>query len=240
MAGKKSVAESALKPDEYFSVNVDGTESILNAIAGSTVTELIFSSSASVYGNSKKEFVTEIETPNPLSNYGRNKLAAEELVRKRCLVLGIPFVNMRFFNVVGCITNELRDTSSENLFPIIANAIALQENPIIYGNDYPTPDGTCIRDFIHVQDIAEMHFLALKQMKDGKFPPTLNLGTGIGYSVLEVVTEFLSQTKSQLKPVIHPPRLGDPAKLIADVSLMKRVLNFQSKYALPDLVRALL
>jgi len=240
LAAKKSVSESIKYPDEYMSVNVDGTSSVINACLGSEVSQFIFSSSAAIYGNSEFAKVSEDVIPHPLSVYGDSKLQGERLVSERLIHTPIKFTNLRYFNVVGSANRTLQDNSKENLFPIIREALASGRQPVIFGSNHPTPDGTCIRDYIHVQDLAEIHLLTLKKLNSHQFPKELNVGSGLGFSVLEVITEFVKQTKSNLVSTVSEPRIGDPAKLIANIDRLKKALDFTPGITLSEMVASTL
>jgi UDP-glucose 4-epimerase len=240
LAAKKSVSESFINPQEYRSVNIDGTASVVEACLNSDVKHFLFSSSAAVYGNSDCSIVSENEPTNPVSYYGETKLEAEKIISANFEKTNIAYINLRYFNVVGSSDRTLRDVSNENLFPIIKESIENGEGPFIFGSDYPTPDGTCIRDYVHVQDIAEIHARILQKWGNLEFPRKLNVGSGQGFSVFEVIAEFLKQTNSDLKPQYSKPRAGDPAKLIADIDMLKASLNFTPSFTLSEMVASTL
>jgi UDP-glucose 4-epimerase len=240
LAAKKSVSESIILPQEYRSVNIDGTASVVNACLNSGVKHFLFSSSAAVYGNSLSSIVSESEPTNPLSVYGETKLEAEQIISANFEKTSVAFTNLRYFNVVGSSNKYLRDYSKENLFPIIKESIENGQQPLIFGSEHSTPDGTCVRDYVHVQELAEIHTLILKKLADFEFPKVLNIGSGHGFSVLEVITEFLKQTSSNLKPRYSQPREGDPAKLIANIDMLKTSLDFTPRFTLSEMVASTL
>ena len=224
LAAKKSVAESVENPELYERTNVLGTETVLAAAHAGGVRYFVNSSSAAVYGESGIARVAESDVAIPTSPYGATKLAAEGIV-DRYRALGMATCSLRYFNVAGSVAVELRDDSVANLFPIILRNIEAHERPKIFGNDYETPDGTCIRDYVHVRDIADAHLIAAKMLVKGELPAVMNIGTGTGSSVLEVVRTLLDLTGSSLEPEFVERRAGDIGELVADVSLARRVLG---------------
>ena len=229
LAAKKSVAESVENPELYELTNVVGTETVLAAAHACGVKYFVNSSSAAVYGESGIARVSESDVAIPASPYGATKLAAEGSV-DRYRALGMATCSLRYFNVAGSVAAELRDDSVANLFPIILRNIEENERPKIFGNDYETPDGTCIRDYVHVRDIADAHMIAAEMLVKSELPPVMNIGTGTGSSVLEVVRTLLDLTGSSLEPEFVERRAGDIGELAADVSLARKVLgvNFTS------------
>ncbi len=229
LAAKKSVTESVENPELYELTNVVGSETVLAAAHGCGVKYFVNSSSASVYGESGIARVSESDVAIPASPYGATKLAAEGIV-DRYRALGMATCSLRYFNVAGSVAVELRDDSVANLFPIILRNIEENERPKIFGSDYETPDGTCLRDYVHVRDIADAHVIAAEMLMSGELPAVINIGTGKGSSVLEVVRTLLDLTGSSLEPEFVKRRAGDIGELVADVSLARKVLgvNFTS------------
>jgi UDP-glucose 4-epimerase len=231
-AALKAVGESMEKPDEYFEVNFHATTKMLELISKHGIKNFIFSSTAAVYGApDHSNPIKEDDEKNPISPYGASKLAAEGEVNKFLAIPGNHGTSLRFFNVVGTATPELLDNSVENLVPIVINKLKAGLPPVIYGTDYPTPDGTCIRDYVDVRDIAGAHLAAADST--ALLPLALNVGTGRGGSVREVIklvceaagrTDVVSDEKER--------RAGDPAFLCADVNLIKSAIGFSSKYSL--------
>jgi len=145
-------------------------------------------------------------------------------------------VSLRYFNVLGSATSELKDRSSANIVPMVLESLSMNKAPRIFGNDYTTHDGTCIRDYVHVEDIARAHALAVMKLRTSNFPKAINIGTGTGYSVREIMTEILKQTGSMLEPIVVERRQGDPAMLVAKVQLAKDVLGFEAKKTLEEMI----
>ena len=233
-AALKAVGESMEKPDEYFEVNLHATTKMLELASQHGIKNFIFSSTAAVYGSpDHSNPIKEDDPKNPISPYGASKLAAEGEVNKFLAIPGNHGTSLRFFNVVGTAAPELLDNSVENLVPIVINRLKAGEPPVIYGTDYPTPDGTCVRDYVDVRDIAKAH-LAVADFV-GNLPLALNVGTGIGGSVREVI-ELVSvaANKSDILAIEDPRRAGDPAFLCAEVSLIKNAIGFSTSFLLGE------
>lgn len=231
-AALKAVGESMEKPDEYFEVNFVATTKMLEIIASHNIHHFIFSSTAAVYGApDHSNPIKEDDEKNPISPYGASKLAAEGEVNKFLAIPGNHGTSLRFFNVVGAAAPELLDNSVENLVPIVINKLKAGQPPVIYGTDYPTPDGTCIRDYVDVRDIARAHLAAADST--AALPLALNVGTGRGGSVREVIKLVCAAAgRSEVVAEEKDRRAGDPAFLCADVSLIKNAIGFTSKYSL--------
>lgn len=238
-AGLKAVGESMEKPDEYFDVNYAATAKILESLIKHGIHNFIFSSTAAVYGSSDHSNpIKEDDLKNPISPYGASKLAAEVEVNKYFEILGNHGTSLRYFNVVGTAAPELMDNSVENLVPIIINKLKAGEAPVIYGLDYPTPDGTCIRDYVDVRDVAKAHLSVANAGKE--LPLVMNVGTGKGASVRGVI-DLVSATfgRENLKVMTSERRVGDSAVLCADVSLIEAALGFRASFSLVDSVGSL-
>jgi UDP-glucose 4-epimerase len=227
-AALKAVGESMEKPDEYFEVNLHATTKMLELVSRHGIKNFIFSSTAAVYGApDHSNPIKEDDPKNPISPYGASKLAAEGEVNKFLAIPGNHGTSLRFFNVVGTAAPELLDNSVENLVPIVINKLKTGQPPVIYGTDYPTPDGTCVRDYVDVRDIAGAH-LAAADFEDA-LPLAMNVGTGAGGSVREViklVCEAMGRT--DIVAIEEGRRAGDPAFLCADVSLINNWIRFTS------------
>ena len=231
-AALKAVGESMEKPDEYFEVNFHATTKMLELASQHGIKNFIFSSTAAVYGSpDHSNPIKEDDPKNPISPYGASKLAAEGEVNKFLAIPGNHGTSLRFFNVVGTAAPELLDNSVENLVPIVINKLKAGEPPVIYGTDYPTPDGTCVRDYVDVRDIASAH-LAIADYA-GDLPTALNVGTGKGGSVREVIA-FVAKSFGHTEVVALEleRRAGDPAFLCAEVSLIKKTLGFSAAFSL--------
>lgn len=238
-AALKSVSESIELSEEYFQVNFHATQQILELSALSDIHNFIFSSTAAVYGSNGHEApVKENDEKNPMSPYGSSKLAAENAVESFLGRGGNFGTSLRFFNVVGSAAPELEDNSKENLVPLVLSRIMNGESPLIFGTNYPTRDGTCIRDYVDVRDVAWAHYLASKA--DGSLPSSMNVGTGHGTSVQEVISYIYELGGYVERPVIRSePRPGDPSSLFADVSLIESSIGFQAKYSIRESLKSL-
>jgi UDP-glucose 4-epimerase len=238
-AALKAVGESMEKSDEYFQVNLEATTELIAIAKRNNVKKFIFSSTAAVYGSPDSMDPCKEDGPKaPISPYGDSKYQAESAVTAFINTPGNHGTSLRFFNVVGAAAPELLDNSVENLVPIVLGKLNKGEAPTIFGTDYPTPDGTCIRDYVDVRDIARAHLAAADATT--KLPDSMNIGTGRGASVREIIKLVLDATKkSDTKVIEVERRAGDPAFLCADVSLAKSAMGFESKYSLEASVRSL-
>jgi UDP-glucose 4-epimerase len=238
-AALKAVGESMEKSDEYFQVNLEATTELIAIAKRNNVKKFIFSSTAAVYGSPDSMDPCKEDGPKaPISPYGDSKYQAESAVTAFINTAGNHGTSLRFFNVVGAAAPELLDNSVENLVPIVLGKLNKGEAPTIFGTDYPTPDGTCVRDYVDVRDIARAH-LAVADATT-KLPETMNIGTGRGASVREIIKLVLDATKkSDTKVIEVERRAGDPAFLCADVTLAKSAMGFESKYSLEASVRSL-
>jgi UDP-glucose 4-epimerase len=240
LAAKKSVSESMEKPDFYWQENVIGFQNLLDVMLEYGVRNLVFSSSASVYGqplNESGALISEATRCEPINPYGETKLEGERLAQEYAMKHGASVIALRYFNVAGAGRKNLGDRFTYNLIPIVFDAIDRGESPIIFGGDYETRDGTCIRDYVHVQDLAEAHVAAMDVIdKSGPGFEVINIGTGVGASVFDVIEMISEVTGKSIEPKIISRRQGDPASLVADVSRAKEVLNWESKYDLKDII----
>ena len=240
LAAKKRVSESVKRPDYYWQENVVGFENLLSVMAEFEVKNLLFSSSAAVYGQPDLpvgSLISETDPCNPINPYGETKLEGENLAQEYAAKYGANVVALRYFNVAGAGRKDLGDKFTYNLIPIVFEALYRGKQPIVFGNDYETPDGTCIRDYVHVQDLAEAHIAALDLIhKSGPGFDVINIGTGVGASVLEVIDTISDVTGKVIKPRFVERRQGDPASLVADASKAREVLNWESKRDLKEIV----
>jgi len=237
VAGYKYAGVSVERPVHTYQQNVTGTASVLDAMAAEGVGAIVFSSSAAVYGTPQVDLVTE-ETPTaPESPYGESKLVAEWLLRDQARATGLRQTSLRYFNVVGSSAPGVYDTSPYNLFPLVFDALTGGGTPMLNGDDYPTPDGTCVRDYIHVADIAASHVAAARVLADGgALRPVYNLGSGTGSSVREIMTTVAAVTGIDFEPEIGPRRPGDPARIVASGELAARDLDWRMRHSLTDMV----
>lgn len=238
LAGFKYAGVSVQQPLHTYEQNVTGTASLLRAMQQADVHNFVFSGSASVYGTPDVDLVTEDTDLHPESPYGQTKLIGEWLAADMAAVdPQWRYTCLRYFNVVGSGSDQLYDTSPHNLFPIVFNVLLEGRTPRINGDDYPTPDGTCVRDYIHVADLARAHVAAARAMEAGQsLEPAYNLGSGDGSSVAEIMTAIARVTGIDFEPERGPRRPGDPARIVANGDLAARDLGWQMTYSLDDMV----
>ncbi|RPF33924.1 UDP-glucose 4-epimerase GalE [Streptomyces sp. TLI_185] len=237
LAAKKQVGESVDLPLHYYRENVEGLRVLLEAVAAAGVPSFVFSSSAAVYGMPDVELVTE-ETPClPMSPYGETKLVGEWLVRATARATGLSTASLRYFNVAGAATPELADTGVYNLIPMVFEKLTDNAPPRIFGDDYETPDGTCVRDYIHVVDLAEAHVAAARtlQSSPGRHL-TLNIGRGEGVSVREMIDRINAITGYDRPPTTTPRRPGDPARVVASADRAATELGWKAKHDVEDMI----
>ena len=236
LAAKKAVEESVSNPLKYYEHNVGGTLNILAAMAVRKVTKIVFSSTAAVYAPSEKSAIDETDLLAPLSPYGATKVMAEELIKSVGVAEGFSTISLRYFNVVGSTKVEFADNSKDNLVPKVFAAIKRGESPEIYGSNYPTKDGTCIRDYIHVADLAESHLSVLKRVESAIVHEVYNVGSGKGYSVKEMIDQISKSMNKDLTPMLCPRRAGDIPQLIASISKIERELGWKPKRSLKEMI----
>jgi UDP-glucose 4-epimerase len=236
IAAKKQVGESVAEPLHYYRENVDGLLTLLEECRTSGVDRFVFSSSAATYGMPDVELVTEDTPKAPLSPYGETKLVGEWLLNDCATAFGLQVMNMRYFNVAGAAAPELGDPGVFNLIPLVFQALHKGERPRVFGNDYPTPDGTCVRDYVHVADIADAHLAAARALDAGQPGSTYNIGRGEGSSVLEVIDVIADITGLDCTYDVVDRRAGDPARIVAAVDRIREGLGFQAKYDLKQMV----
>jgi len=227
------------KPDEYFEVNHGATATMLQLLIKHEIHNFIFSSTAAVYGSpDHANPIKEDDPKNPISPYGASKLAAEEEVNNYLALPGNHGTSLRFFNVVGTAAPELIDNSVENLVPIVINKLKAGESPVIYGTNYPTPDGTCIRDYVDVRDVAQAHLLSAHAERE--LPRVMNVGTGNGASVREVIELVrVAFDQEDLQVIESERRAGDSGFLCAEVTLIEGTLGFSADRKLFESVRSM-
>lgn len=237
VAGFKYAGVSVQQPLHTYAQNVTGTAVLLAAMADAGVGRIVFSSSAAVYGTPDVDLVTESTRKNPQSPYGESKLIGEWLLADQGTAVGLAHTALRYFNVVGSGTPEIRDTSPHNLFPLVFDALLDGRTPRINGDDYPTPDGTCVRDYIHVADLATSHVAAARRLAAGEtVEPVYNLGSGDGVSVGEIMRTVAEVTGIEFTPEITARRPGDPARIVASGELAARDLDWSMRHSLRDMV----
>jgi UDP-glucose 4-epimerase len=236
LAAKKQVGESVEQPLLYYRENVDGLLSLLEAMQDASVDRLVFSSSAAVYGMPDVDLVTERTPTAPLSPYGETKLVGEWVVRAAAAATGLRYALLRYFNVAGAARPELADTAVTNLVPMVFERLTAGRRPMLFGDDYPTPDGTCVRDFIHVADLADAHAAAVAHLDDGGADLLLNVGRGDGASVREVLATVAEVTGRDTTPEVLPRRAGDPPRVVASAAEIQRTLGWSAQHDLRDMV----
>ncbi|MGW2225360.1 UDP-glucose 4-epimerase GalE [Streptomyces formicae] len=238
LAGKKRVGESVERPLHYYHENVEGLRALLDAMVAADVTRLVFSSSASVYGMPDVDLVTE-ETPClPMNPYGETKLAGEWLVRAAGRAHGLTTASLRYFNVAGAASPDLADTGVFNLVPMVFEKLTDGTAPRIFGADYDTPDGTCVRDYIHVVDLAEAHVATARRLVEAPRGTdlTLNIGRGEGVSVREM-TDLINEVTGHTTPAeVTGRRPGDPARVVAAADRIAAELGWSAKHDVRDMI----
>ena len=237
LAGYKFAGVSVDRPLHTYEQNVEGTARLLEAVVNTGVKNFVFSSSAATFGTPDVDLVTE-ETPTlPESPYGETKLIGEWLIRDVARTHGLNQTSLRYFNVVGSGSDDLYDTSPHNLFPLVFDALANGRTPRINGTDYATPDGTCVRDYVHVADLAHSHVVAAQKLAAGeRLAPIYNLGSGSGSSVKQIMDAVRVVTGIDFTPEIGPRRPGDPARIVATGELASRDLEWTMRNSLIDMV----
>ena len=237
LAARKQVGESVQKPEWYYLQNIGGLANLLTAMRETRVQKLLFSSSAAVYGMPEAQIITEDIHCQPINPYGETKLIGEWMVADAGKAWGLNHVSLRYFNVAGAGWEDLADTAVANLIPIAFAAIRAGEPVRVFGDDYPTDDGSCVRDYIHVLDLAEAHKSALEYLDQANREHSVfNVGTGTGASVFEVLAAIKEQTGVDFEVSIEPRRAGDPPKLCADVNRIQSTLNWQAENDLESIV----
>ncbi|MEU6369558.1 UDP-glucose 4-epimerase GalE [Streptomyces sp. NPDC046931] len=239
LAARKQVAESVAQPTRYYQENVGGLATLLEAVAEAGIERFLFSSSAAVYGNPDVDLITEDTPCAPMSPYGETKLAGEWLVRAAGRAHGMATACLRYFNVAGAAEPQLADTGVFNVVPMVFDRLTRGEAPRIFGDDYPTPDGTCVRDYIHVADLAEAHLAAARRLAAGATGDlTVNVGRGEGVSVRELVTLIGEVTGDTTPPVVEARRPGDAPRAVASAALAGRELGWSARRGVREMVES--
>jgi UDP-glucose 4-epimerase len=240
LAGLIDVAESQADPGHYFDVNVARPLALLRALAARGVGRLVFSSTAAVYGVPDEVPITENAPARPVNAYGASKLMFEQMIERFETSHGLRAIRLRYFNVAGAWPDgslgEAHDPET-HIIPRVLQAMKRGEDTFeVFGDDYPTPDGTCVRDYLHVQDLARAHALALERLGEGGEGGVFNLGNGRGFSNLEVVNTCASATGRRVRVVLGPRRPGDPPTLVASPERARRVLGWRPERDTLDLI----
>jgi UDP-glucose 4-epimerase len=240
IAAKKQVGESAERPAYYYRQNVGGMANLLMAMEATKVDRLMFSSSAATYGLPDvplDQNLGEDVEGKPISPYGETKLICEWMCADAAAAWGLRWAALRYFNVAGSGWPDLGDTQALNLIPIVLTAVTNGREPRIFGDDYDTPDGTCVRDYVHVLDLAQAHVETLDYLARSDRPHAIfNVGTGHGSSVREVIDQIAASTGYEIRPTVVARRPGDPARLVADPGRIQQTLDWRSNKTLEDMV----
>ncbi|RLP76000.1 UDP-glucose 4-epimerase GalE [Mycetocola tolaasinivorans] len=237
-AARKQVFESMQRPAWYVQQNLGSLANLLLAMEGAGVRRLVFSSSASVYGTTEGEAIVESDPTVPVNPYGETKLVGEHLVAAAGAAWGLRGVSLRYFNVAGAASSLLGDRAVLNLVPMVFERLDAGESPLVFGGDYPTPDGSCVRDYVHVSDLADAHLATLddlEQRADG-WHDVYNVGTGTGTSVLEIARIVREVTGIEIAPELRPRRAGDPAIVVASAAKIERELGWRARRDITEII----
>jgi len=236
-AGKSQVSESMVEPLTYFENNVTGSLNLISYAVKAGIDRLVFSSSAAVYGHPNSSMIDESHVVKPINPYGTTKVMVETVLAESARAQGLNSIALRYFNAAGAWPDQGlgEDHDPEtHLIPAVLKSLLTQDSsglnqePVkLFGNDYATVDGTCIRDYVHVRDLAEAHVLALRHLKEKTGAQIVNLGSGNGYSVLDIIQTCQQVTGKEVPYVMAPRRLGDPAVLVANNQLARETLDWQ-------------
>jgi UDP-glucose 4-epimerase len=241
LAGSISVAESIINPSLYYLNNTSNTLKLLNAMKKHGVNNLIFSSTAAIYGNPLSRFIDETHPLSPINPYGKSKLYSEQIIQDFANSYELNFSILRYFNAAGALSEGLlgeRHEPETHLIPLaIKVALGKIDELNIFGSDHPTPDGTCVRDFVHVEDISEAHIFALNNITGRAKNNIYNIGSGSGYSVKETIEMINSFFGKEINISYKEKRSGDPSILVADSEKIRKELGWEPKYTLADIVK---
>ena len=236
LAAKKAAGESIEKPLLYWRENSEGTRSLLEAMHAEGVDKIVFSSSSSVYGEPETEEVSEDAPTRPVSPYGETKLVSEWMIRDLAAASDLRYAALRYFNVAGAGAPELGDTGVFNLIPLVFQALSNGERPKVFGDDYDTRDGSCIRDYIHVGDLAEAHVAAARALTAAPLREAFNIGRGEGSTVKEVLAMVAEVTAIEFDYDVVPRRGGDPSRVVARPEKANSTLSWTATRDLRDMV----
>src|SRR5579883_322979 len=234
LAASSVVPESVANPLGYYSNNTAGSLALLKAAVQAGVRHFVFSSTAAVYGNPETPLVSEDTLPRPMSPYGASKLMTEMMLKDAASASELKYVVLRYFNVAGADpklrTGQSTRAATHLIKAAVQAALGVRDRLAIFGTDYPTPDGTCVRDYIHVSDLVSAHVGALGYLRDGGSNVLMNCGYGHGYSVREVVDAVKRVSGVDFAVEMQPRRPGDPARIVADVQAIRRILSWTPAY----------
>jgi UDP-glucose 4-epimerase len=233
-AAKKDIAESVRDPLRYYRENVEGLRVLLDSMRAVGVGRMVFASSCAVYGETNGAEVDEAAPCIPINPYGETKLTGERMLRDAARAYGLRYVALRFFNTAGAGAASLGDPGRTSIVPRVISALQSGERPQIFGDDYDTPDGTCIRDYIDVRDVALAH-LAAMGLLDRDCAQVFNIGCGRGYSVREVIDEISTAAGTNVDPMVCARRTGDPARVVADVGFIRERIGWRAEHDLADM-----
>ncbi len=239
-AAYKSAGESMSRPEMYWRNNVQGTVNLIEGMLAANVNHIVFSSSAAVYGNSRSSPISEASAISPTNVYAETKAMMERVIRWYGETHGLRWTSLRYFNAAGASSDGVLGENwdiTTNLIPLVMKAALNVSGPLqVLGNDYPTKDGTGIRDYIHVEDLADAHAKAIKYLQSGGSNVTVNLGTGVGTSVLEILSATEKVLGHAVPHEFAPRRLGDPAAVYADATLAKKTLGWTAQKNLQQII----
>jgi UDP-glucose 4-epimerase len=242
-AAASLVGESVKKPELYYRNNVVGTLNLINEMLENDLNNLVFSSTAAIFGNPVTDKIAENHPKNPINPYGQSKLIAENMLRDICFAHDFNATCLRYFNAAGADESgeigEAHDPETHLIPNVIKSALSNKNNLKVFGNDYPTRDGTCVRDYVHVTDLAQAHLLGLMHMKKNKGFSAFNLGNGDGFSVLEIIKSCEQVANKEVFYQVDVQRYGDPATLVADNKLSLHELNWNPEYTdINDIIKS--
>ncbi|MDK3256764.1 UDP-glucose 4-epimerase GalE [Blastococcus capsensis] len=241
LAAKKTAPESLARPLDYYRQNVEGLRRLLAAAAATGVRAFAFTSSAAVYGTPEASPVGEDAPCRPVNPYGETKVVGEWLVADVARTTGMSFLNLRCFNVAGAASRLLADTHGQDLLQQVADRLDAGVAPLVFGGDHPTPDGSCVRDFVDVRDVADAYVAAAELLASGPAPGlAVNIGRGAGVSVLEMCRLIAAEASSDLAPRVVERRAGDPPAVVADVDRARRLLGWHPRREVREMVRSAL
>lgn len=233
-AANSLVGESVTNPLKYYDNNLYGTKVLLSAMVKHNIDKIVFSSTAATYGNPENIPILESDRTEPTNPYGETKLSMEKMIKWTGKAHNIKYVALRYFNACGAHENGKigeNHNPETHLIPIVLQAaLGQREYVTIFGDDYNTPDGTCVRDYIHVIDLAQAHILAMKYLREGNESNVFNLGNGVGFSVNEIIESTRKVTGIEIKAVMGERRAGDPDILVASSEKAKKILGWNPKY----------
>ena len=234
-AASIEVEESVKDPEKYFQNNIVNGLNLLRAMKENNIKKIIFSSSAAVYGDTEINPISENDPKKPMNPYGLTKMMFEKILESYAPAYGLKSISLRYFNAAGADPSgqmgQDKEKPSHLITRVLWTALGKYPKVEVYGTDYDTPDGTCLRDYIHIKDLAAAHVLALKALETGQFSPAYNLGTGKGYSVKEVIEMAKKVSGKDFVVENMPRRAGDPRELIASSALARQELGFEPKFS---------